>query len=55
MIRKLLVVLMCLTALSANARQVITGSLTDKETQKPVEKCQCGIGTIARQQHRGVG
>ena len=37
MIRKLLVVLMCLTALSANARQVITGSLTDKETQKPVE------------------
>jgi hypothetical protein len=35
--KKILIVLLCLLALNVHARQVITGSLTDKETSKPVE------------------
>lgn len=34
---KILVVLLCFVAVNVNARQIITGSLTDKETTKPVE------------------
>ena len=34
---KILIVLLCLVALNSNARQVITGNITDKETTKPVE------------------
>ena len=34
---KILIVLLCLVAVNIHARQVITGSLTDKETAKPVE------------------
>jgi len=34
---KIFIVLLCFVALNVNARQVITGSLTDKETSKPVE------------------
>jgi len=34
---KYLIVLLCFIAMNANARQIITGSLTDKETTKPVE------------------
>ena len=34
---KILIVLLCLVSLNINARQVITGNLTDKETTKPVE------------------
>lgn len=34
---KILIVLFCFVAMTVNARQVITGSLTDKETTKPVE------------------
>ena len=34
---KILIALLCLVAVNASARQVITGSLTDKETTKPVE------------------
>jgi hypothetical protein len=37
MIKKFLFVLLCFVAVNVNARQVITGSLTDKETTKPVE------------------
>jgi outer membrane receptor protein involved in Fe transport len=37
MMHKILIVLLCLIALNVHARQVITGSLTDKETTKPVE------------------
>jgi hypothetical protein len=35
--KKILIVLLGMLALNAHARQVITGSLTDKETSKPVE------------------
>lgn len=34
---KILLVLLCFAAINVNARQVITGSLSDKETTKPVE------------------
>ena len=34
---KILIVLLCLVASNLHARQVITGSLTDKETAKPVD------------------
>ncbi len=34
---KILIVLFCFVAVNINARQVITGSLTDKETVKPVD------------------
>ena len=34
---KILIVLLCFVSLNINARQVITGNLTDKETTKPVE------------------
>ena len=34
---KILIVLFCFVAININARQVITGSLTDKETVKPVD------------------
>ena len=34
---KILIVLLCFVALNVHARQVITGSFTDKETTKPVE------------------
>ena len=34
--RKIFVVLLCLLAINVNARQVITGTLTDKETVKAV-------------------
>ena len=37
MMNKILIVLLCLVASNLNARQVITGSLNDKETAKPVE------------------
>ena len=37
MSNKILMLLLCLTALNVHARQVITGSLTDKETSKAVE------------------
>jgi len=37
MTHKMLIALFCFIAVNANARQVITGSLTDKETTKPVE------------------
>ena len=37
MIRKIFVVLLCLLAINVNARQVITGTLTDKETVKAVD------------------
>jgi len=37
MIRKFFLVLSCMIALNASARQVITGVLTDKETSQPVE------------------
>jgi hypothetical protein len=37
MMNKILIVLLCLVASNLHARQVITGSLTDKETAKPVE------------------
>jgi len=36
MTHKILIVLFCLVAVNANARQVITGSLTDKETATPI-------------------
>lgn len=35
---KILIVLLCFIAVNVNARQVITGNLTDKETAKPVER-----------------
>ena len=35
---KILIVLVCFIAVHVNARQVITGTLTDKETSKPVER-----------------
>lgn len=38
MMNKILIVLLCFIAVNVNARQVITGSLTDKETAKPVER-----------------
>lgn len=34
---KILIALLCFVAVNVSARQVITGSLTDKETTKPVE------------------
>jgi len=34
---KILIVLFCFIAVNAHAKQVITGSLTDKETSKPVD------------------
>lgn len=34
---KILLVLLCFTVINVHARQVITGSLSDKETAKPVE------------------
>ncbi len=34
---KIFIVVLCFVAVNVNARQVITGSLTDKETIKPVE------------------
>ena len=37
MTHKILILLFCLVAVNANARQVVTGSLTDKETTKPIE------------------
>jgi hypothetical protein len=36
MMNKILIVLLCFVAININARQVITGSLTDKETTMPV-------------------
>ena len=36
MMNKILIALLCLVAVNVNARQVITGNLTDKETTKPV-------------------
>ena len=35
--KKILMLLVCLVAMNAHARQVITGNLSDKETTKPVE------------------
>lgn len=35
--KKILIILLGMLALNAHARQVITGTLTDKETSKPVE------------------
>ena len=37
MIRRILLLLLFVIAVNVNARQVITGSLTDKETSKPVD------------------
>jgi len=37
MTHKILIVLLCFVAVNVHARQVITGSLSDKETTKPVE------------------
>ncbi|MDP4239338.1 MAG: outer membrane beta-barrel family protein [Bacteroidota bacterium] len=37
MMNKFLIVLLCMVVANVQARQVITGSLTDKETSKPVE------------------
>jgi hypothetical protein len=37
MMNKILILLLCFVAVNVSARQVITGSLTDKETTKPVE------------------
>ena len=36
MMNKILIILLCLVSVSAHGRQVITGTLTDKETAKPV-------------------
>jgi len=41
--RTLLLGLSCLAAFSVNARQVITGTATDKETQQPVEGAQVNL------------
>lgn len=43
MYRRFLLVLLCLVAFSVNARQVITGVATDKETQQPVEGAQVDL------------
>jgi len=37
MFQKILTILFCFVALNVNAKQIITGSLTDKESAKPVE------------------
>ncbi len=34
---KIIIVLLCLVSLNSNARQIITGNITDKETSKPVQ------------------
>ena len=37
MIRKIFLIIFCMTAVTVSARQVVTGVLTDKETSQPVE------------------